>query len=223
MANRTQNDAKSIHGTNPQNLVEKITRNKIYASVYWKKDCFGLSAETLVDKAVELKYIGGMIGEPQKPTEFICLILKMLQIQPDKEIIIEFIKNDDYKYVRLLGAYYLRLVGKAYDVYTYLEPLYNDFRRVRVAQADGTFALSHIDEVVDDMLRKDYLFDVALPHIPMRYTWHALPAAVVAVTTLQQRRLLGNVAVLDPLPSLWCVVLATCTARRGGGDSSTLM
>jgi hypothetical protein len=27
----------------------------------------------------------------------------MLQIQPDKEIIIEFIKNDDYKYVRLLG------------------------------------------------------------------------------------------------------------------------
>lgn len=87
-----------------QNLVEKITRNKIYASVYWKKDCFGLSAETLVDKAVELKYIGGMIGEPQKPTEFICLILKMLQIQPDKEIIIEFIKNDDYKYVRLLGG-----------------------------------------------------------------------------------------------------------------------
>lgn len=68
----------------------------------------------------------------------------------------------------LAGAYYLRLVGKAYDVYTYLEPLYNDFRRVRVAQPDGSFALSHVDEVVDDMLRKDYLFDVALPHIPMR-------------------------------------------------------
>jgi pre-mRNA-splicing factor 38A len=86
-----------------QNLIEKITRNKIYSSVYWKKDCFGLSAEALVDKAVELKYVGGMMGEPQKPSEFICLILKMLQIQPDKEIIIEFIKNDDYKYVRLLG------------------------------------------------------------------------------------------------------------------------
>jgi hypothetical protein len=84
-------------------LVEKITRNKIYASVYWKKECFGLSAEALVDKAVQLRYVGGMVGEPQKPTEFICLILKMLQIQPDKEIIIEFIKNDDYKYVRLLG------------------------------------------------------------------------------------------------------------------------
>jgi pre-mRNA-splicing factor 38A len=60
-------------------------------------------------------------------------------------------------------------VGKAYDVYTYLEPLYNDFRRVRVALPDGRFALSHVDEVVDDMLRKDYLFDVAMPHIPYRY------------------------------------------------------
>lgn len=89
--------------TQQQNLIEKITRNKIYSSVYWKKDCFGLSAETLVDKAVQLQYVGGMMGEPQKPSEFICLILKMLQIQPDKEIIIEFIKNDDYKYVRLLG------------------------------------------------------------------------------------------------------------------------
>jgi hypothetical protein len=68
-----------------------------------------------------------------------------------------------------VGAYYLRLVGRAYDVYTYLEPLYNDFRRVRVALPDGRFALSHVDEVVDDMLRKDYLFDVSMPHIPYRW------------------------------------------------------
>ncbi len=78
-------------------------RQKIYDSVYWKQECFGLSAERLVDKAVELKYVGGMYGEPQKSSEFIALILKMLQIQPDKEIIVEFIKNDDFKYLRLLG------------------------------------------------------------------------------------------------------------------------
>lgn len=46
-----------------------------------------------------------MYGEPSKPTNFMCLILKMLQIQPDKEIIVEFIKNDDFKYLRLLGAH----------------------------------------------------------------------------------------------------------------------
>ena len=34
---------------------------------------------------------------------------------------VEFIKNEDYKYVRLLGAFYLRLVGKPQEVYRYLE------------------------------------------------------------------------------------------------------
>ena len=43
-----------------------------------------------------------------KPTPFLCLVLKMLQIQPEKDIVIEFIKNEDFKYVRALGAYYLR-------------------------------------------------------------------------------------------------------------------
>lgn len=57
------------------------------------------------------RYVAGCYGGMRRPSEFICLVLKMLQIQPDKEIIIEFIKNDDYKYLRLLGAFYLRLVG----------------------------------------------------------------------------------------------------------------
>ena len=41
----------------PQNLIEYISRQKIYDSVYWKQECFGLSAERLVDKAVELKEV----------------------------------------------------------------------------------------------------------------------------------------------------------------------
>lgn len=71
--------------------------------MYWKEKCFGLSAETMIDRAVELRCVGGMYGEPNKPTEFMCLILKMLQIQPDFDIVVELIRNEDYKYVRLLG------------------------------------------------------------------------------------------------------------------------
>ena len=43
----------------------------------------------------------------------------------------EFIKNEDFKYVRALGAFYMRMVGKALDVYQYLEPLLNDYRKLR--------------------------------------------------------------------------------------------
>lgn len=87
-----------------QNLVEKIVRSRIYDCQYWKEHGFGLTAESLLDKATQLRAIGGTFGGARKPAEFLCLVLKLLQLQPDKEIIIEYIKNEDFKYVRVLGA-----------------------------------------------------------------------------------------------------------------------
>lgn len=95
------------------------------------------AAELLVDKAMELRYVGGVFGGNIKVTPFLCLILKMLQIQPEKEIIVEFIKNQDFKYVRVLGAFYLRLTGSSLDCYNYLEPLLNDYRKIRRQNREG--------------------------------------------------------------------------------------
>ncbi|CAO3656289.1 unnamed protein product [Mucor hiemalis] len=85
-------EGASIHGRHPLHLVEKIIRERIQSSLYWKEKCFGLSAMTLMDRATELEYIGGMYGSYQ-PTEFICLVLKMLQLLPEKEIVIELINK----------------------------------------------------------------------------------------------------------------------------------
>jgi pre-mRNA-splicing factor 38A len=43
MANQTVKDAISIKGTDPQHLIEKIIRSRIYDSRYWKEECFGLT------------------------------------------------------------------------------------------------------------------------------------------------------------------------------------
>lgn len=43
MANRTVKDAHSVKGTNPQYLVEKIIRTRIYECRYWKEECFALT------------------------------------------------------------------------------------------------------------------------------------------------------------------------------------
>jgi len=168
MANRTVKDAVTVKGTNPQYLVEKIIRSRIYDSKYWKENCFALTAELLVDKAMELKFVGGVFGGNIKPTPFICLVLKMLQIQPEKDIIIEFIKNEDFKYVRALGAYYLRLTGSSIDCYKYLEPLLNDYRKIRIQRRDGNFELSHMDEFIDQLLRDERVCDVQLPRLQKR-------------------------------------------------------
>jgi len=169
MANRTVKDAHTIKGTNPQYLVEKIIRSRIYDCKYWKEECFALTAELLVDKAMELRYVGGVYSGNIKPSPFLCLTLKMLQIQPEKDIVIEFIKNEDFKYVRALGAFYLRLIGTSMDCYKYLEPLLNDYRKIRMQGRDGKFALSHMDEFIDDLLREERVNDVILPRIQKRH------------------------------------------------------
>lgn len=168
MANRTLKDAKNIHGTNPQYLVEKIIRSRIYDSQFWKESCFALTAELMVDKAMELRFIGGVYGGNIKPTPFICLVLKFLQIQPEKDIVIEFIKNEEFKYVRALGAFYLRLTATAVDCYKYLEPLYNDYRKIRRQNRAGQFEIVHMDEFIDDLLREERVCDVILPRIQKR-------------------------------------------------------
>lgn len=169
MANRTVKDANTVKGTNPQYLIEKIIRSRIYDCKYWKEECFALTAELLVDKAMELRYVGGVYSGNIKPSPFLCLTLKMLQIQPEKDIVIEFIKNEDFKYVRALGAFYLRLIGSSMDCYKYLEPLLNDYRKIRMQGRDGKFTLSHMDEFIDDLLREDRANDVILPRIQKRY------------------------------------------------------
>ena len=57
---------------------------------------YAFLAESLIDKAIELKAIGGVYGN-QKPTEFLCLLLKLLQIQPEKEILLEYLQADEFK------------------------------------------------------------------------------------------------------------------------------
>ncbi|XP_067615346.1 pre-mRNA-splicing factor 38 [Eurosta solidaginis] len=168
MANRTVKEAKNIHGTNPQYLVEKIIRSRIYDSKYWKEQCFALTAELLVDKAMELRFIGGVYGGNIKPTQFLCLTLKMLQIQPEKDIVVEFIKNEEFKYVRALGAFYLRLTGSALDCYKYLEPLYNDNRKLRRQNRSGQYEIVHMDDFIDELLRSDRVCDIILPRIQKR-------------------------------------------------------
>lgn len=168
MANRTVKDAHTIHGTNPQYLIEKIIRTRIYDNKYWKEECFGLTAELLVDKAMALDYIGGVYGGNIRATPFLCLILKMLQIQPSKDIIIEFIKRPDFKYVRAIGAYYLRLIGTSVDIYKYLEPLYVDYRKMKRMDRNGNYQLIHMDEFVDELFQSNRVCDIVLPHLQHR-------------------------------------------------------
>ncbi|KAJ2916051.1 hypothetical protein MD484_g4396, partial [Candolleomyces efflorescens] len=153
MANTTVTGAKSIHGQNPQFLVETVIRSRIYESSFWKEHCFALTAETIIDKAIELKYIGGVYGN-QRPTEFLCLLLKLLQIQPEKEILVEYLRADEFKYLRALATLYIRMTFGAVEVYELLEPLLKDYRKLRLRSMAG-YSLTFIDEFVYSLLTEE--------------------------------------------------------------------
>lgn len=62
MANRTVKDAHSVKGTNPQYLVEKIIRTRIYECKYWKEECFALTGDdsnklSFIIRAVEISFL----------------------------------------------------------------------------------------------------------------------------------------------------------------------
>lgn len=118
---------------------------------------------------MEIRYVGGVFGGNIRPTPFLCLTLKMLQIQPEKDIVVEFIKNEEFKYVRALGAFYLRLTGTSIDCYKYLEPLYNDNRKLRFQNRSGQYEILHMDEYIDQLLRSDRVCDIILPRIQKRH------------------------------------------------------
>ena len=67
-----------------------------------------------------------------------------------------------------MGAFYMRLVGTAVECYRYLEPLLNDYRKIRFQNKDGKFELLYMDVYIDSLLRDERYCDVILPRLQKR-------------------------------------------------------
>lgn len=94
----------------------------------------------------------------------------MLQIAPEKDIVLELINNGDFKYIRALGLMYLRITGSPAEIYSKLEEFYSDFRKLRFREHGGKFVISHVDEFVDLLLREEQVCSVTMPRLPKRRT-----------------------------------------------------
>ena len=156
-----------IHNQNPAHLLEKPVRDRVVESYYWKEQCFAINEATLCDRAVEMTYLGGTYGQ-QKPTPFICLTLKLLQLMPERDIVLEYLHQPEFKYLSALAAFYVRLTFDAKDVYATLEPLLADYRKLRRRTKDGGYSLTYLDQFVDDLLTKDRVCGTSLWKLPQR-------------------------------------------------------
>ncbi|CAN8100419.1 unnamed protein product [Discula destructiva] len=167
---RGSNAALAPNGLNPATIMEKAVRERIVESYFWKEQCFAVNEADIVNRVVDhVHFIGGTYGSAQKPTPFLCLAFKLLQLAPRDRILREYLGfgGDKYKYLRALAVFYIRMTRRAKDVYTLLEPYLEDRRKLRRKGRAGT-TLTFVDEFVDDLLVKDRVCGTSLWKMPSR-------------------------------------------------------
>jgi pre-mRNA-splicing factor 38A len=177
MANQTDKNALRVRGTDPQFLIEKLTRERIYSSRFWREHCFGVSVEDLVVLAANLTHVGGLYGHARTPTPFVCLLLKLLQLGPERDVLAEFFAQSHFKYAVVLAACYLRIVGDAVDIYVSLEPLFEDYRKMVMRRDSSLFELTTVDAIIETLLCADEVFGLKLPRIQRRHICEELGLA----------------------------------------------
>lgn len=173
----------TIHNTNPLHLLEKPVRDRITEAYYWKEQCFALNGATLCDKACALTYLGGTYSQ-QKPTPFLCLLFKLLQLLPEKEIVLLYLRQREFKYLTALAAMYVRLTFEAKEVFEVLEPLLGDWRKLRRRTRDGGWRLVWMDQFMDELLYKDRVCATQLRKLPNRTVLEDLGVLEVRVSPL---------------------------------------
>lgn len=158
------------NGLNPATIFEKPVRERIIDSYFWKDQCFALNEADIVSRVVEhVHFIAGTYGDSQRPSPFLCLAFKLLQLGPEDGVIEEYLQygGEKFKYLRALACFYVRLTRKAEDVYKILEPFLEDRRKLRRRGRQGT-SLTFMDVFVDDLLTKDRVCATTLWKMPKR-------------------------------------------------------
>jgi pre-mRNA-splicing factor 38A len=167
---RGSSAALAPNGLNPATIMEKAVKDRIVESYFYQEQCFALNEADIVDRVVEhVRFIGGTQGDNQKPTPFLCLAFKLLELAPSDEVLDAYLAygGEHFKYLRALACFYLRLTRQAKDVYETLEPFLEDRRKLRRKGRAGT-SLTYVDEFVDDLLTKDRLCATSLWKMPKR-------------------------------------------------------
>jgi pre-mRNA-splicing factor 38A len=170
------------HNVDPQALISQIVRDRVYSCRYWKEHCFALNAETILERARDLDHVGFLYGGLNRPSPFLCLLIKLLQIQPDLEVVETYINlaesepsNDpedqlsDFRYLRALAAAYIRLVGNAIAVHSMMDPLYSDRRQLVVLNPSAQWEIICMDEWADQLTGNGAVYGFHFPYLTNRH------------------------------------------------------
>ena len=149
--------------------IDPITKEKVVRSLYWTQRCARLDVLGVCEAAIDLQFVGGVVGEYRTPTPYLCLLYRLLELGPTTETIEAMWKQEVHKYLRVMALHYARLVASkkphgAAEAKTMLaEVMEADYRKIKSRQLDGKFVLVHVDEVCELLLNERDWFGINIP------------------------------------------------------------
>lgn len=115
------------------------------------------------------------------------MLQKLLQIQPDPSIVDAYLDASDFKYLRALAAFYVRLTYDSKSIYEKLEPMLEDGRKLRWCRADGGCEVVCVDEWVDMLLREERVCDIILPRLVRREVCEVRDGLMPRISVLETK------------------------------------
>jgi hypothetical protein len=130
--------------------IQPQQQQQILRSLVWL-DVVGKPLMWVVERGIDLERVGCLYGtgDVVLPDLFVCLVARVLQILPKPEIVLAFVRQDVHKYLRMLGAAVIRLIGNQLMLSTTLAICLEDFRNIRVRSQDGALRIEPLDRLCE--------------------------------------------------------------------------
>lgn len=170
---------------NHARLVEPIIRHRVQDLVFYKQHLFLTNEQSILPVVTgKVHYIGGTDAEG-RPSPFLCCLVRLLEIDPLREIVSLYLGqlgHRHFKYLTALALIYVRMVFAAPDAYPVLEAHTADFRRLRarlrlsIITASGaacSYEVTYMDVWADELLHRERAADVLLPRLAPRHVLEA--------------------------------------------------
>lgn len=115
-----------------------VTRHQITHAQSMRIECANKPLLCIIEKLIELKYIGGITGSRQRVELFLSCVFRLLQIHPAPPIILFMLRQDIHKYLRVAALVYIRLLGTPALAEEARRIGFQDYRKIRVYGQDLT-------------------------------------------------------------------------------------
>lgn len=174
------NDKRNV--VNKAHLIEPIIRHRIQDSIFYKQHLYLTNELTILPVIVSnVNFIFGT-NATGSPSTFLSCLLRLLEIEPLKEVISVYLNQlgyNEFKYLTALILIYIRLVYTSEEVYVMFDEYLSDYRKLRMKLKSPTFGdnmipvhftLTYIDVWIDDLLTKERVVDIILPRLVDRQT-----------------------------------------------------